>query len=149
MFLSISESGRHEFYPHGLTFVNPSLCGWVSPTPAASPTLGSFGPSFHRCCNSRMLLRGPSSAQGVSGTPHREVCNNVFLNAYNELSYLSCHHERFQECKQRKYISIFFIKTCNFHLTQALSTHSSTRLDLARMPSQGGGFSLRSLFLCF
>jgi hypothetical protein len=35
--------------------------------------------------------------------------------------------------------------TCNLNLTQALSTNSLTRLDLARMPSQGGGSSLRSL----
>jgi hypothetical protein len=40
----------------------------------------------------------------------------------------------------------FIAKTCNLHLTQALSTNSLTALELARMPSQGGGFSLRSIF---
>jgi hypothetical protein len=43
--------------------------------------------------------------------------------------------------------SRFIAKTCNLHLTQALSTHSLTRLDLARMASQGGGTSFRNLRL--
>jgi hypothetical protein len=66
-------------------------------------------------------------------------------NAHNESSYLSLHHGRIQECKKGEKNSRFIAKTCNLHLTQALSTHSLPRLDLARMPSQGGGSSLRSL----
>ena len=39
----------------------------------------------------------------------------------------------------------FNATTCDLHLTQALFTHSLTRLDLARMPSQGGGSLFRSI----
>ena len=41
--------------------------------------------------------------------------------------------------------SRFIAKTCNLHLAQALPTHSLSRFELARMPSQGGGSSLRSI----
>jgi hypothetical protein len=37
-----------------------------------------------------------------------------------------------EECKKGEKNSKFIAKTCNLHLTQALSTHSLTRLDLAK-----------------
>ena len=71
--------------------------------------------------------------------------SNISSNAHNESSYLSLHYRRIQECNKEEKNSRFIAKTCNLHLTQALSTHSLTRLDLARMPSQEGGSSLKSL----
>jgi hypothetical protein len=38
-----------------------------------SPTLGSLGPSHHRCHKSRVLLRGPPFAYGVLGILYGEV----------------------------------------------------------------------------
>jgi hypothetical protein len=73
------------------------------------------------------------------------IALNLSSNTHNKSSYLSLHHGRIQECKRGEKNSRFIAKTCNLHLTQALSTNSLTRLDLARMPSQGGGSSLRSL----
>jgi hypothetical protein len=70
---------------------------------------------------------------------------NLSSNTHNKSSYLSLHHGRIQECKGGEKNLRFIAKTCNLHLTQALSTNSLTRFDLARMPSQGGGSSLRSL----
>ena len=38
-----------------------------------SPTLGSLGPSHQQRLKSRVSLRGPPCAHGISGTPHGEV----------------------------------------------------------------------------
>jgi hypothetical protein len=65
-------------------------------------------------------------------------------NVQDESSYLSFYHMSIQKCKTKEY-NLFIAKICNLHLTQAFSTHSFTRLDLPRMPNQGGGSSFRSL----
>jgi hypothetical protein len=59
---------------HGVTLMTSSLRGWEAfPTPGPSPTLGSLGPSHHRRHKSRVSLRGPLCAHGVSGIPFGEV----------------------------------------------------------------------------
>jgi hypothetical protein len=75
VFLSILESSRHELrIAHGLTFMTLSPRGWEAfPTPGPSPTLRSLGPSHHRRHKSRVSLRGPPCAHGVSGIPFGEV----------------------------------------------------------------------------
>src|SRR6202048_4199486 len=50
-----------------------SVVGRRSQRPGPSPTLGSLGPSHQRRHKSRVSLRGPPCAHGVSGTPHGEV----------------------------------------------------------------------------
>ena len=50
-----------------------SVGGRRSQRPGPSPTLGSLGPSHQRRHKSRVSLRGPPCAHGVSGTPHGEV----------------------------------------------------------------------------
>jgi hypothetical protein len=48
--------------------------GWRrSQRPGPSPTLGSLGPSHHWRHKSRVSLRGPPCALGVSGIPYGEV----------------------------------------------------------------------------
>ena len=42
-----------------------------------------------------------------------------------------------------------FSKPCNIHLTQIFFTYWLKKLDLARMPSQGGGFMFKNLYLQF
>jgi hypothetical protein len=75
VFLSILKSSRHELrIAHGLTLMPPSLRGWEAfPTPRASPTLGSLGPSHHRRHKSRVSLRGPLCAHSVLDIPFGEV----------------------------------------------------------------------------
>src|ERR1700684_543537 len=46
-----------------------SVGGRRSQRPGPSPTLGSLGPSHHRRHKSRVSLRGPPCAHGVSGIP--------------------------------------------------------------------------------
>jgi hypothetical protein len=54
--------------------MTPSPRGWEAfPTPGASPTLGSLGPSHRRRHKSRVSLQGPLCAYGVLGIPHGEV----------------------------------------------------------------------------
>src|SRR5450631_3933704 len=50
-----------------------SVGGRRSQRPGPSPTLGSLGPSHQQRHKSRVSLRGPPCAHGVSGTPHGEV----------------------------------------------------------------------------
>src|ERR1700738_5119253 len=50
-----------------------SVGGRRSQRPGPSPTLGSLGPSHQRRHKSRVSLRGPPCAHGVSGTPYGEV----------------------------------------------------------------------------
>src|ERR1700737_2800654 len=50
-----------------------SVGGRRSQRPGPSPTLGSLGPSHQRRHKSRVSLRGPPCAHGVSGTPHGEL----------------------------------------------------------------------------
>src|ERR1700684_3273872 len=50
-----------------------SMGGRRSQRPGPSPTLGSLGPSHHRRHKSRVSLRGPPCAHGVSGI-HLERC---------------------------------------------------------------------------
>src|ERR1700737_2742336 len=50
-----------------------SVGGRRSQRPGSSPTLGPLGPSHQRRHKSRVSLRGPPCAHGVSGTPHGEV----------------------------------------------------------------------------
>src|ERR1700738_4022088 len=52
-----------------------SVGGRRSQRPGPSPTLGSLGPSHQRRHKSRVSLRGPPCAHGVSGTPYGEVHN--------------------------------------------------------------------------
>ena len=47
--------------------------GRRSQRPGPSPTLGSLEPSHHLRHKSRVSLRGPPCAQGVSGIPYGEV----------------------------------------------------------------------------
>jgi hypothetical protein len=47
--------------------------GRRSQRPGPSPTLGSLGPSHHRRHKSRVSLRGPPCAHGVSDIPFGEV----------------------------------------------------------------------------
>src|SRR5579872_3821578 len=54
-----------------------SVGGRRSQRPEPSPTLGSLGPSHQRRHKSRVSLRGPPCAQGVSGTPYGEVRDTV------------------------------------------------------------------------
>src|ERR1700738_4059554 len=54
-----------------------SVVGRRSQRPGPSPTLGSLGPSHQRRHKSRVSLRGPPCAHGVSGTPHGEVRDNT------------------------------------------------------------------------
>ena len=53
-----------------------SVGGRRSQHPGPSPTLELLGPSHQRRHKSRVWLRGPPCAHGVSGTPHGEVCDN-------------------------------------------------------------------------
>jgi hypothetical protein len=66
-------------------------------------------------------------------------------DAHNKSSYLSLHHERIQEYKQWKKNSRFIVITFTLHFAQAFCTHSLTRLELARIPSQEGGSSFRNI----
>jgi hypothetical protein len=50
-----------------------SVSGRRSQRPGPSPTLGSLGPSHHRRHKSRVSLRGPPCALGVSGISFGEV----------------------------------------------------------------------------
>src|SRR6202048_463075 len=54
-----------------------SVGGRRSQRPGPSPTLGSLGPSHQRRHKSRVSLRGPPCAHGVSGTPHGEVRDSL------------------------------------------------------------------------
>lgn len=64
-------------------------------------------------------------------------------NAYNKSNFLSHHHWRIQLCKKRKEKFKIYCKNMQF-----LSTHSLTRLDLPRIPSQEVGSSLKNLYFC-
>jgi hypothetical protein len=61
---------------HGFTFMTLNLVpvgGRRSQRPGPSPTLGSLRPSHHRRHKSRVSLRGPPCAFGVSNIPFGEV----------------------------------------------------------------------------
>jgi hypothetical protein len=63
--------------------MTPSLRGWEAfPTPGPSPTLGSLGPSHHRRYKSRVSLRGPFCALGVSGIPFATSLTTFELPSY-------------------------------------------------------------------
>src|ERR1700689_3733891 len=59
-----------------------SVGGRRSQRPVPSPTLGSLGPSHHRRHKSRVSLRGPPCAHGVSG---------ISLERCATLRYISSH----------------------------------------------------------
>jgi hypothetical protein len=56
-----------------------SVGGRRSQRPGPSPTLGSLGPSHYRRHKSRVSLRGPPCALGVSGIPFGEVRDNTTI----------------------------------------------------------------------
>ena len=65
----------------------------VPNAPRPSPTLASLGPSHQWCHKSRASLQGPPCAQGVAGTPQREVRNTRIFYVYgDELSQRACLH---------------------------------------------------------
>jgi hypothetical protein len=53
--------------------------GRRSQRPGPSPTLVSLGPSHHRRHKSRVSLRGPPCALGVSGIPYGEVRDSYLM----------------------------------------------------------------------
>jgi hypothetical protein len=67
--------------------------------PGPSSTIGSFGPSHHRCHKSRVSFRGSPCAHGVSGIPFGEVRNtschgNVcqFYHSFTIMAHHIAHH---------------------------------------------------------
>ena len=114
------------------------ICNFITPCPHALPCMLYLNNEEEKKKNEGFL----SNEKEERHTLVRALI--LSSNPHNESSYLSLHHGRIQECKGKK-TQDFIAKTYNLHLTQALSTHSLTRLDSARMLSQGGGSSLRSI----
>ena len=81
VFLSIPEFRRHKLLiAHGLTLVTPGFRGWEAfPMPRALThtkitwTLSSMAPQVPG------VTLGSPYDYGISGTPHREVCDSFFF----------------------------------------------------------------------
>lgn len=69
-----------------------------------------------------------------------------YLIAYNESSYLQHHMVESKSVSKWNKTQDFIAKTCNRHLTHALSTHIFSMLDLAKMSNQKKIPHLRASF---
>ena len=67
-------------------------------------------------------------------------------NVHTESNYLSLQHGESKSLSKWNELMIYW-KISNSNLTQAVSAHSRTRLDVTWMPSQGGGSPIRNLSL--
>jgi hypothetical protein len=74
--------------------------GRRSQRPGSSSTLGSLGPSHHRRHKSRLSLRGPPCAHGVSGIPFGEV-----RDTYGVFSSMCC-------LKRNPYLQLLLLVHC-------------------------------------
>ena len=119
----------------------PTLRNFATPYPDTFPCVLYLKNEEEKNKNKAFLPNEKEESQTLAKTLI------LFSNVHNKLSYLSLHCKRIQECKKGEKNSRCIAKTCNLDLTQALSTHILTRLNLARMPSQAEGSSLRSLLL--